>query len=753
MKTSVVTLIAMLLGGLTPMAWADADAGFVLSAGTQDLASYFPPYLANGYVSTLAAPRGTEGNLAYMVAFMDYASEDISRPAAIPGWTEIDYRPDAAQTGATWLNRAPIDAAHFRDYRQALDLHSGTLTTDYRYVDGSRQTSIEVVTFISQANPHLSASQLTIRPDFDGQVQLSFAFNLWAPHQPRFPLGSLSGPQLEEVLAAHSMKLESAEPATPDRAAIWYPGDTHVLGASGDTKTLTLWLDGMAERGLTMAQAAAVELPTGLAPESVTLYQSPYRLSLNVTFAVRKDRTYRFTKYVAHSRAQWGGDAADDRKLATDARERGFLQLKRDNDAAWAQLWQSDILIEGDQGAQRAARSELYYLLASSTADTAWPIGACALTPGYSGHAFWDSDTWIFPALLLLHPERAKSLVMFRDRTLPAAQARALEYGLQGAMYPWESDPENGTEQTPHFAGVLGVREIHVNADVAIAQWQYYLATMDREWLRVHGWPVIRSVAEFWASRASYNKALHRYDIDHVTSVDEDYNDVPNDTFTNAAAAKALRIAAEAALVVGARPDPRWRKIAANLHLPFSESGQHHLDFDETVPHGSDSWGGSSVPMLLLPSVDLPMSERVRRNDYEYARKVLVQSQRDPNSMGLAPASITAAVAGDTAAAVDWFDRNLTGGTLKPPFNVRTETARNNAGYFVTAAGGLIQNLVFGFSGLRVAAGGLIAAYPPLLPPRWSSLTLRNLVFRGQHFDIRVARAASGRVTLARIPR
>jgi len=39
-------------------------------------------------------------------------------------------------------------------------------------------------------------------------------------------------------------------------------------------------------------------------------------------------------------------------------------------------------------------------------------------------------------------------------------------------MCPWKADPEYGTGQTPHFAYVLGEREIHVNADIAIAQWQ-----------------------------------------------------------------------------------------------------------------------------------------------------------------------------------------------------------------------------------------------------------------------------------------
>src|SRR3546814_15857418 len=61
----------------------------------------FPGYLANGYFSTMTSPRGTEPNAAYMVAFMDYKPGDISRPAAIPGWSEIDYNP-----GGGWLNRS-----------------------------------------------------------------------------------------------------------------------------------------------------------------------------------------------------------------------------------------------------------------------------------------------------------------------------------------------------------------------------------------------------------------------------------------------------------------------------------------------------------------------------------------------------------------------------------------------------------------------------------------------------------------------
>jgi hypothetical protein len=65
----------------------ETDASFRLSAGLTDLPAYFPAYLANGYISTLSTPRGTEATRAYVVALMDYTAGDMSRPAAIPGWT------------------------------------------------------------------------------------------------------------------------------------------------------------------------------------------------------------------------------------------------------------------------------------------------------------------------------------------------------------------------------------------------------------------------------------------------------------------------------------------------------------------------------------------------------------------------------------------------------------------------------------------------------------------------------------------
>src|SRR5207248_8953746 len=96
----------------------------------------------------------------------------------------------------------------------------------------------------------------------------------------------------------------------------------------GDGGSLSLWLDGKAEQGLPMAMAAAVALPEGVPAETVTPHRNRYRLALDVSIKVERARTYDFTKFIAVSRAGWGGNATDDLALAREARDRGFARLQ-----------------------------------------------------------------------------------------------------------------------------------------------------------------------------------------------------------------------------------------------------------------------------------------------------------------------------------------------------------------------------------------------------------------------------------------
>ena len=344
------------------------------------------------------------------------------------------------------------------------------------------------------------------------------------------------------------------------------------------------------------------------------LQQSPTLVSLEIALPVERGRTYTFTKYAAVSREDWKGlkdnvsfspkhwgelkrETID---WAKESRREGFDSLLAKQEAAWHRLWKSDILVKGDPEMQRIVHADLFALYENSTVRTGWPMAGCGLSLNYWGQVFWDSDSWDLPALVLLHPKRASSLAMFRYRSLHAAEAQAKAHGYRGAMYPWEADPQTGIDATNHDFVPNGLREIHVDGDITIGQWQYYLATGDTTWLRSYGYPVIRETAEFLASRVTYNREKNRYETLHVCSPDESYNDVSNDSFTNAVVQKALRVAVMASGVVGQAPDPQWEQIARKMYIPFSEKEQRHLDFDERFPHDKKTWMGSSISWLIL---------------------------------------------------------------------------------------------------------------------------------------------------------
>jgi trehalose/maltose hydrolase-like predicted phosphorylase len=736
-----------LWAGLMLAGTAGADESFVLSAQASDIPNYFPAYLGNGFVSTLSSPKGTDSSRAYLVGLMDYTAGDISRPAAVPSWTDIDFK--AGDQGFSWLNRLSWVEGVFSDYHQMLDMHAGTLTTTYHFRDHGRDTAIRVDTLVSQASPHLGATRLQITPDYDGVVQLSFGFTLWSQHAPRFSMAQITGPEMDQAVVASGQSFEAHPPAAADREAVWYPGYVEIGSAEGDRDTRSLSLSGRAAQGKTMAMAGAIALPDGA---SVSVTRTAWRLSLDVSIKVQRGHQYDFSKFVAFSREGWGNDAAADLQLARQARDQGFEHLLSEQRAAWSKLWESDVQVEGDAHAQQVVHSELYQLLAAATPETGWGLGACASTPGYSNHIFWDSDTWVFPALLLLHPERAKSLVTFREHSLPAAQERARQHGFAGAMYPWEADPENGSEQTPHSAFALSESEIHVNAEVAVAQWQYYLATRDREWLRAHGWPVIREVARFWASRVTYDAAGHRYHLEHVNSVAESEGDVRNDTFTNLFVRKALLIATAAAKASGEKADPVWERIARELYIPMDEQGHHYLPFDPGIQTRSHDFGGGPLALLFLPALDLQMSPELLQGNYNFAVRPTPLPVAGSFSMGLPPHTIAAATIGDESEVTRWLNSNYNGGTIKPPYNVRTETGANNTAYFITGSAGFLQSVLYGITGLRIREQGLVEAYAPVLPATWKALTLRNVQFRGQHLDIRIERDAGGKAWLKRKP-
>jgi hypothetical protein len=733
-------LLNALLLGSSRVEAAAPRATFVLTAGIDALPGYYPTYLANGYWSLASTPLGTDAASSQIVAVMDRSPGDVARPAAVPSWNEIDYF-----DGHEWLNAAPVREASHGDYRQTLDTFDGTLTTRYRWHGASGDSDVVVSSLVSESDPHLAAVSFELTPRFDGTVRLRFT--LRSPPSPRrFALARMNA----EEFGAAVREANAADAAVGGRRnAIWYPGEVIVSDRRIDLGARMLSVAGRAVGGKRIELAAAIELPPGLRVLRVTRTVGSDAVGLDVEAAVRNGQRYRFVKFVAAGADGWDKPGPGAVQLARAARARGYDALRQAHLNAWHDLWRSDVEVDGNERLQTTLHSDLFYLLENTTPGAGWPAAACGFSGNYFGHVFWDNDLWVFPALLLQHPERARSLLAFRRRFLGEALARAKAMHVAGAMYPWEADPATGRDVTPAFAAENAAREIHVNGAVALAQWQYYLASGDRAWLRREGFPVMRAVADFWADRATWSAARQRFEIRDVTSPEEDYVHVNNEIYTNLVAQRSLLDAVHAARALHIAPTPRWMQVADHLYLPtIAESGRY-FDFDPSTPHDkSNSWMATSVPMLSIPALDFSADGDTLQGLFQHSSTAIAPVRDHANQMVLVMLALQAAGVGRS----DYFG-DITGSRpgaidpfLKPPFNVRSETPQNDSTYLLASSGGLLQSFIYGLTGLRLDENGLVARYPAVLPDEIGGLTLTGVVVRGRRGTVRLERDAGGQV-------
>ena len=79
-------------------------------------------------------------------------------------------------------------------------------------------------------------------------------------------------------------------------------------------------------------------------------------------------------------------------------------------------------------------QTKCFFLLYHSSIRSSWPYGQ---SPGslssndYWGHLFWDTETWMYPTLLL-YPEIARSLLLYRFQRMNAARENARSHNVSG---------------------------------------------------------------------------------------------------------------------------------------------------------------------------------------------------------------------------------------------------------------------------------------------------------------------------------
>lgn len=381
----------------------------------------------------------------------------------------------------------------------------------------------------------------------------------------------------------------------------------------------------------------------------------------------------------------------------------------------WEELWKGDIIIEGDDEAQRAVTMALYHLYSFCREGSRQSIPPFGLShQGYNGHIFWDTEMWMYPPMLFLNGGIAESMMDYRIDRLPAARRKAMAYGWKGAMFPWESDA-SGDEACPPFA-LTGILEQHITADIAIAAWNYYRMTGDKGWLREEGWALLREAAEFCADRAERNDD-GSWSIRDVVGADEYASGVDDNAFTNGSAICALRAAVKAAAVLGLEAPERWSEVAGGLRILKAPDGTtlEYEGYDGRRVKQAD------VNLLAYPLALVQGDEAVRR-DLEY-----YEPRLDPTgpAMSYAILALQHARLGNGDKAYALFNKSYKS-HLRPPFGVLAETSVGKACYFATGAGGLLQAVINGFCGLELTDEGVVQL-PSALPPHWKSVTVTGV--------------------------
>jgi trehalose/maltose hydrolase-like predicted phosphorylase len=612
-------------------------------------------------------------------------------------------------------------------FRQEFDLRCGLYHYRYDYHDDGRTTRIEMWRFASLKHPHRVYMRYSVTPLDDGvSVRVLSGINARVhsntTHERQFSIAGLEtdpGPICRLHVRTNARR-----------------HDVHMTVAS--------------------RCCAGAPRVRGVAEHDVvyTAYEStppagwPLTIDRLVTISCSEDQR--------HGDRLPGDHAPEQQPDEFDS----ALEQQR---AIWETIWQrADVQVDGDPKAQLYLRFALHHLLAAAPRFADKLSVPVKLLTGeyYQGNTFWDTDLYIEPPYLFTFPQLARTCLDFRHMGLEPGRQTARELGYAGAKFAWQAGPYG--EECLGTWYRFRRTNIHINAAVVYSLMQYYWATDDDEFMRTRGLDILVESARFYASRAVYNSGRDAYDICNVAGPDEAHCDSTNNFYTNYAAVRTLRWAAEMLgrqrqaspnaynkcverLALADDEPEHWRHVAGRLTLlfdPRTKIYEQCAGFHRLPPAPADllqerrEW---FVPLYRYQALNQPdvimamvlfrdeFPEDVRRANWEYYK----DKSMNFSSMSFAANSIMAADMGEMNAAYRDFiisagmdlDESLTG---------RHDT---HAGLHGSALGGAWMAAIFGFGGAHLSEGGL--RIDPKLPSHWERLHF-NLVLRGEVVNVSI---------------
>jgi alpha,alpha-trehalose phosphorylase len=563
--------------------------------------------LSNGHIGIRGTleegePRGRPGT--YLNGF--YEEHELPYAEAGYGYPEA---------GQTVVNVTDGKVIRLLVEDEPFDMRYGTATAHERWLDFRAGTLNRLTEWVSP-----TGRQVRVR------TQRLVSFTQRAVVALRYEVEPLDG-DMQLVVQSDLLANEPIEPDTKDprvAAALQSPLVGEFALAEDQHAVL---VHRTRNSGLRMAAAMdhLIEAPDSLRSD-ITVEDDLARLTVAVD--VPKGGRLVLTKFLGYG---WSAKRsipalrAQVSAALAGALQTGWDGLVAEQRSYLDDFWETaDIQIDGDPELQQATRFALYHILQAGARGESRAIPGKGLTgPGYDGHAFWDTETFVLPVLTYTVPEAARDALRWRHSTLPQARDRATQLGLRGAAFPWRSI--NGAECSAYWPA--GTAAFHVSADISDAVARYLAATGDAEFERGCGTEILAETARLWMSLGHFD--VHgKFRIDGVTGPDEYSAVADNNIYTNLMARRNLLEAAdscermpEVAEELGVEESElgTWREAAERMYLPYDEELGVHPQSEGFTKHDEWDFAGcaaESYPLLLnYPYFDLYRKQVVKQAD------------------------------------------------------------------------------------------------------------------------------------------
>ncbi|ABL65230.1 glycoside hydrolase family 65 protein [Chlorobium phaeobacteroides] len=697
--------------------------------------------IGNGYLNVRGSleelPPGHCGGM-YISGIYDKSEADVEELVKCPMWTDVSVWSEG--------EKFCLSCCKILFHEQVLDMKKGVLhrLSTLKNAAGKIIT-IQTARLVFMHNVHLGYLFVKVTPrNFSAPLRVLSGLNGDVCNRGYFPREMLKHLQLEKIERG--------------RAFMYLEMKTR-------------------DRGIRISEAASWKLISHDA--SVQRWEPRIygeKFTSEITIDAQKGESYIFEKLCVVLTSREVPDAQLYKE--TICQLKAYVRSTALNEIAanftvWQEKWkQSDVVIVGDEEAQKALRFNIYHLLINGPPRVG-SIGAKFLSSeGYLGHVFWDTEIFILPFYIYNFPEIARNMLLYRYHTLPGAVKNAVNAGCTGAKYAWES-ATTGEDVTPRFASKLektirfiytGTEEDHIVSDVIYGLEKYFRVTGDESFLLEYGLEMLFMTARFWASRVV--KVDDSYEIHCVIGPDEFHEHVNNNAYTNFMVKWHLELAATLygymhkknpvsldylcrKICFNKSEADNWLVISRNMKFSVDPQTRLFEQFDgyfnlrDYVFSGYDRTGHPTLPrgvnyrtigsttlikqadvvimMLLFPH---NFSDEEKRVNYEYYE----QRTAHKSSLSHCTYAMMGLAIGKRTRAYSYFMKTAL-------FDLDNLHKNTHLGIHAAAVGGTWQTVVNGFGGLSIKSDRIVMN--PWLPKKWESLSF-TVRWKARFVDINI---------------